>query len=290
MRLSTGERIFETVNIALLVLVALSALFPVLYVISVSLTPVGVVSTTGGFPIIPRQITFGAYTYVMRQGLIPRAYVNSLTITTVGTIVNMILTILMAYPLSRKDLPARNLFLVMVLIPMLFSGGLIPLFILVKDLGLMNTYWSVILPGAVSSYNLLIMKTFFENLPDEIIESARLDGASEYRILWRIILPLSKPVIATLSLFYGVGHWNAFFQPMMFLTNRRMQPLQVILRDILTDALARETAEILEYEEMLPGQTLKMAAVMLSVIPLLIVYPFIQKYFTKGVLLGSVKG
>jgi putative aldouronate transport system permease protein len=290
MRFSTGERVFEIVNIVLLVLVALSCLFPVLYVISVSLTPVGVVSSTGGFPIIPRQITFGAYTYVMRQGLIPRAYVNSLTITTVGTIVNMILTILMAYPLSRKDLPARNLFLVMVLIPMLFSGGLIPLFILVKDLGLMNTYWSVILPGAVSSYNLLIMKTFFENLPEEIIESARLDGASEYRILWTMILPLSKPVIATLSLFYGVGHWNAFFQPMMFLSERRMQPLQVILRDILTDALARETAEILEYEEMLPGQTLKMAAVMLSVIPLLIVYPFVQKYFTKGVLLGSVKG
>lgn len=290
MRFSTGERVFEIVNIVLLVLVALSCLFPVLYVISVSLTPVGVVSSTGGFPIIPRQITFGAYTYVMRQGLIPRAYVNSLTITTVGTIVNMILTILMAYPLSRKDLPARNLFLVMVLIPMLFSGGLIPLFILVKDLGLMNTYWSVILPGAVSSYNLLIMKTFFENLPEEIIESARLDGASEYRILWTMILPLSKPVIATLSLFYGVGHWNAFFQPMMFLSERRMQPLQVILRDILTDALARETTEILEYEEMLPGQTLKMAAVMLSVIPLLIVYPFVQKYFTKGVLLGSVKG
>ena len=220
MRFSTGERVFEIVNIVLLVLVALSCLFPVLYVISVSLTPVGVVSSTGGFPIIPRQITFGAYTYVMRQGLIPRAYVNSLTITTVGTIVNMILTILMAYPLSRKDLPARNLFLVMVLIPMLFSGGLIPLFILVKDLGLMNTYWSVILPGAVSSYNLLIMKTFFENLPEEIIESARLDGASEYRILWTMILPLSKPVIATLSLFYGVGHWNAFFQPMMFLSER----------------------------------------------------------------------
>jgi putative aldouronate transport system permease protein len=290
MRFSTGERVFEIVNVVLLVLAALSCLFPVLYVISVSLTPVGVVSSTGGFPIIPRQITFGAYTYVMRQGLIPRAYVNSLTITTVGTIVNMILTILMAYPLSRKDLPARNLFLVMVLIPMLFSGGLIPLFILVKDLGLMNTYWSVILPGAVSSYNLLIMKTFFENLPEEIIESARLDGASEYRILWTMILPLSKPVIATLSLFYGVGHWNAFFQPMMFLSERRMQPLQVILRDILTDALARETTEILEYEEMLPGQTLKMAAVMLSVIPLLIVYPFVQKYFTKGVLLGSVKG
>jgi putative aldouronate transport system permease protein len=187
-------------------------------------------------------------------------------------------------------MPGRNILLVFVLIPMLFSGGLIPLFILVKDLSLINTFWAVILPGAISTYYLLLMKSFFEELPQDLFECAYLDGASEFTILFKIVLPLSTPVLATLTMFYGVAHWNSFFYALMFLTDKELQPLQVILRDLLTGAMRTEVEASLEYTQLLPGETLKMAAVMLSIIPLLIIYPFLQKYFTKGLLLGSIKG
>lgn len=290
MLLSRGERIANLINYILLILLAFATLFPVLYVLSVSLTPLGVVSKHGGFLIIPRQITFDAYRYIFSQKFIPRAYLNTIIITALGTTINMTLTTLMAYPLSRKRLPGRNLLLVFVLIPMLFSGGLVPLFILVKNLGIINTYWAVTLPLAISTFNLLILKGFFEGLPQELFESAHLDGASELAILVRIVLPLSKPVLATLSLFYGVMHWNGFYYALMFLTDRNLQPLQVVLRDMLSDAMAREMGEVLEYVDLLPGETLKMAAVLVSIVPLLMVYPFLQRYFTKGMLLGSIKG
>ena len=196
----------------------------------------------------------------------------------------------MAYPLSRKRLPGRKILLVFVLIPMLFSGGLVPLFILVKNLSLINTFWAIILPGAVSTYYLLLMKSFFEDLPQDLFECAFLDGASEFTILFKIVLPLSTPVIATLTLFYGVLQWNSFFYALMFLTDKELQPLQVVLRDLLTGATNTEVQSSLEFTQLLPGETLKMAAVMLSIIPLLIIYPFLQKYFTKGLLLGSIKG
>ena len=290
MLLSRGEKILQGVNVLLLTLIAVATVFPVFYVVSVSLTPMGVVARHGGFLVIPRQITFDAYKFLLSQHLIPRAYLNTLTVTALGTTINMVLTTVMAYPLARRSLPGRNALLVFVLIPMLFSGGLIPLFILVKNLDLINTYWAVVLPGAISSYNLLVMKGFFEGLPEELFESAQLDGATDFTVLMRIVLPLSKPVLATLGLFYGVGHWNGFWYPLMFLTDRKLQTLQVVLRDVLMDAMSNEMEEVLEYVQLLPGETLKMAAVMLSVLPLLIVYPFLQKYFTKGVLLGSIKG
>jgi putative aldouronate transport system permease protein len=290
MLLSRGERVLQGVNVVLLGLIAFATVFPVLYVVSVSLTPMGVIARYGGFLVIPRQITFDAYKYLLSQNLIPRAYLNTLTITALGTVINMVLTTLMAYPLARRSLPGRNALLVFVLIPMLFSGGLIPLFILVKNLTLINTYWAVVLPGAISSYNLLVMKGFVEGLPEELFESAQLDGATDWTILLRLVLPLSRPVLATLGLFYGVGHWNGFWYPRMFLTDRKLQPLQVVLRDVLMDAMSNEMEEVLEYVQLLPGETLKMAAVLLSVLPLLLVYPFLQKYFTKGVLLGSIKG
>ena len=290
MLLSRGEKAFQFVNITLLIIVAFVTVFPVLYVVSVSLTPLGVVSQHGGFVVIPRQITFDAYRFIFAQELIPRAYLNTITITALGTIINMTLTTLMAYPLSRPNLPGRQFLLVLVLVPMLFSGGLVPLFILVKNLKMINTYWAVILPTAISSYNLLVMRRFFQALPQELFESARLDGANDFTILSRIVLPLSKPVLATLSLFYGVAHWNGFFYALMFLTDRKLQPLQVILRDILMDAMSNEMEEVVEYVQLLPGETLKMAAVLVSIIPLLIVYPFLQRYFTKGALLGSIKG
>lgn len=289
--LSRGERIFSAINLILLALLAIATIFPVLYVVSVSVTPVAVLAKYGRFQIIPREVTFDAYEYILlRSSLIPRAFWNSFVITALGTTINMVLTATMAYPLSRKNLPFRNFWLAFVLIPMLFSGGLIPLFILVKNLGMINTYWAVTLPMAISTFNLLIMKSFFESIPDEIIESAQLDGASDFVILPRIVLPLSKPVLATLALFYGVGHWNGFFHALMFLNSADLQPLQVVLRNILTDVAGTEMADVLEVMEVLPGETMKMAAVVISVLPLMLVYPLLQRHFTKGVLLGSIKG
>jgi putative aldouronate transport system permease protein len=289
-RMSRGEKIFQSINLVLLLALAIATLFPFLYVVSVSLTPLEVLAKYGSFQVIPRVITFDAYRYLLSTGLIPRAFLNSVTITVLGTTVNLVLTTLTAYPLSRKRLPGRTFWLVFVLIPMLFSGGLVPLFILVRSLGLLNTYWAVVLPGAIWTYNLLVMKSFFESLPEEILESARIDGANDFRILMRIVLPLSKPVLATLGLFYAVGHWNGFFYPLMFLSDAKLQPLQVILRNVLLDLMMDDLPEVLEKLELLPGQTLKMAAIVLSVLPLLVVYPWIQKYFTKGVLLGAIKG
>jgi len=289
-RMTRGERIFEVVNLTFLTLVAVVTVFPMLYVVSVSLTPLDVLAKYGRFQVIPRRVTFEAYRFLFSTGLIPRAFLNSVNITVLGTVINLVLTTLMAYPLSRKYLPGRGFWLAFILIPMLFSGGLVPLFILVRSLGLMNTYWAVVLPLAISSYNTLIMKNFFESLPQEILESARIDGASEFRILVSIVLPLSTPIEATLGLFYAMNHWNGFFYPLMFITDDKLQPLQIILRNILQDILARDLDLILEKFELLPGQTLKMAAVVLSFLPILVVYPWIQRYFTKGLLLGAVKG
>lgn len=290
MLLSRREKFFHGAIYVLLFVLAFITIFPVMYVISVSLTPLSVLTEHGGFMVIPREITLEAYKYILTQNLIPRAYLNTIIITIVGTIINLILTVLMAYPLSRKNMPGRTVLLVFVLIPMLFSGGLIPLFILVKNLNLINTFWAVILPGAISTYNLLLMKSFFEQLPQDLFECAYLDGASEFTILTQVVLPLSTPVIATMTLFYGVSHWNGFFYPLMFLTDKQLQPLQVVLRDLLIGVTSSEVEASLEFAQLLPSETLKMAAVMLSIIPLLVIYPFLQKYFTKGLLLGAVKG
>ena len=211
MLLSRNEKIFQFINYVLLFLIAFLTIFPVLYVISVSLTPLGVLAKYGGFLIIPREITLDAYRYILSENLIPKAYMNTIIITVAGTMINMVLTMLVAYPLSRKRMPGRTLMLVFVLIPMLFSGGLIPLFILVKDLSLINTYWAVILPAAISTYYLLLMKSFFEELPQDLFECAYLDGASEFTILFQIVLPLSTPVIATFNPVLRCGPLEQFF-------------------------------------------------------------------------------
>ncbi len=291
MHLSRGERIGEIVNIVLLILLAIVTIFPVLYIVSVSVTPITALAKYGRFQIIPREFTLEAYNFILFQSsLVPRAFLNSVIITAMGTAINLIFTATMAYPLSRKNLPGRKFWLGFVLIPMLFSGGLIPLFILVKSLGMINTFWAVTLPGAIATFNLLIMKSFFESIPEEIIESAQLDGASDLVILPRIVLPLSKPVLATLALFYAVGHWNGFFHALMFLNTATLFPLQVVLRNILANLSGSEVSDVLEAMETLPGETMKMAAVVISIVPLLIVYPLVQRHFTKGVILGSIKG
>ncbi|MGO4272359.1 carbohydrate ABC transporter permease [Paenibacillus sp. TAF58] len=280
------DRIVNTIVVVILGLTALAAIVPLMYVIAVSITPFSEVLKNGGFILIPKSITFSAYHKLFTETNIPKAFWVTIFITVVGTIVNLILTLLMAYPLSRRNLPGISFFLLMVVFTMLFSGGLIPTYLVVKSLGLLDSVWSMILPNAIWAFNILIMKSFFENLPEELFESARMDGAKEFRILWQIVLPLSVPSMLTIGLFYMVGHWNEFFQAIMYVTDRNLFPLQVVIREILM--LTQQPLE--NAENMLPTETMQMASVVAASLPIIIVYPFIQKHFTKGMLMGSIKG
>jgi putative aldouronate transport system permease protein len=280
------DKIINAVVFLILTLAGLAAVFPLMYVISVSITPFGEVLKNGGFILLPKSITFDAYKKLLTESNMPPAFWVTVFITVVGTFVNLVITALMAYPLSRKKLPGRSLFLMMVLFTMLFSGGIIPTYLVVKSVGLIDSVWAMILPNAVWSFNVLIMKSFFENLPEELFESARMDGAKEFRILMQIVVPLSLPSVITVGLFYMVGHWNEFFQAIMYVTNRSLFPLQVVVRELLM--LTQQPLETAE--NMTPTETMQMASVMLASLPIILVYPFLQKHFTKGMLLGSVKG
>lgn len=283
---SFEDRFINVLVYMVLGLAGAAAIFPLMYVFSVSITPFSEVLKNGGFILLPKSATFTAYEKLLTESAIPRAFWVTVYITVVGTVINLALTILMAYPLSRKMLPGRQIFLLLVVFTMLFSGGLIPTYLVVKSLGLLDSVWSMILPNAVWSFNVLIMKSFFENLPEELFESARMDGAKEFRILMQMVVPLSVPSLLTVGLFYMVGHWNEFFQAIMYVTDRTLFPLQVIIRELLM--LTQQPLE--NAENMLPTETMQMASVVMASLPIIIIYPFIQKHFTKGMLLGSVKG
>jgi putative aldouronate transport system permease protein len=286
-RQSAGDRIFLGLVYGILSLMAFVAIFPLMYVISVSITPFEEVLRHGGFVVFPRKITLDAYGEFLTRSTIPRAYGVTVFITVVGTAINLILTTLVAYPLSRDTLPGRRVFLVFILIPMVFTGGIIPTYIVVRSFGLLNSLWAMILPGAVWTFNSIVMKTFFERMEASLIDAAVIDGAGDLAVLVRIVLPLSLPVISTVGLFYGVAHWNEFFQAIIYISDPDKLPLQPVLRNILIGA---EQATVDTADFSLPADTLKMAAVVLTAIPILMVYPFLQKHFTKGILLGSVKG
>lgn len=281
-----NDRIFNAVNYFFLTLIVLTIVFPLFYVVSVSLTPYSEVLKHGGFVVFPTRITFESYALFLNDSLIPRAYGVTAFITVVGTALNLLLTALMAYPLSKRDLPGRTVLLFLVVFTLLFSGGVVPTYLVVKMTGLVNSVWAMIVPSIIWSFNLLIMKTFFEGLPKEVEEAARIDGAGELRILGGIVLPLSMPVMATVGLFYAVGHWNEFFQAIMYIHDSGKFPLQVILRNILASAMMPP----MDAEDVLPSESLQMSAVVLSALPIVVVYPFVQKYFTQGMLLGAVKG
>lgn len=283
---SLRDRLFDWTVIVILSLFTLAIIFPLLYVVSVSLTPYSEVLRNGGFILLPKKLTFDAYAAFLNDSLIPRAYGVTIYITVVGTFLNLLFTSLMAYPLSKKYLPGRKPLLFFVTLTLLFNGGVVPTYLVVKSTGMINSLWALIIPSVIWTFNLLIVKTFFENLPTELSEAARIDGAGEVRILTTIVLPLSMPVLATVGLFYAVGHWNEFFQAVMYINDNNLKPLQVILRSILASALTPP----MDAEDVLPSQSLQMSAVVLSALPILVVYPFLQKYFTQGMLLGSIKG
>lgn len=278
------DRIVDTVVAVLLVVVGLVALVPLLVVVSASLTPYSEILSNGGYVLLPRDITFDGYIGVWTGSRIPRAMAITVFITVVGTLINMVLTVLMAYPLSQKELPGRRAILLLLLFTTIFSAGIIPTYLVVQATGLLNTVWAMIIPSAMSVFNVLIMKTFFEGLPRELLESARIDGAGEFKVLFRIVLPLSVPVLLTIGLFYSVGNWNTFMNAVLYVRDIGLQPLQVVVRDLLANDVA-----VTDPDSVTPTVTVRMAAVVISALPIVLVYPFVQKYFQKGVLLGSVK-
>lgn len=279
-----SDRVLNLFIYGILSVVFILCIFPVLYVVSVSLTPITEVHKNGGFLVIPREITLDAYKTIIEQRMIPQAMKITVFITVAGTIINIIATVVMAYPLSKRNLTGRKYLIPFVIFPMIFNGGTIPTYLLIKNLNMIGTYWALLIPGAIWVYNLLVVKAFFENLPEELFESARIDGASEFCVLHKIAVPLSRPVIMTMVLFYAVGHWETYFDSIMYLPDQKMHTLQVVLRRMLTPNVD------LNADVTIPTMTLQMAMVVFSTIPIVLIYPFIQKYFTQGIMLGAVKG
>lgn len=281
---SNKDKIFDCAVYTVLFLVIAVCVFPLLYVVSVSFTPMAEVQKNGGFLVIPRAFTLDAYKAILDQNQLGRAMTITVFVTLVGTAFSMVVSVLMAYPLSKQDLPGRKIIMSLVVFTMMFGGGMIPTYLLIKSLGLTGSYWSLIIPSCINTYNMIVIKAFFENLPKDLFESAKIDGANEFRILWQIVVPLSKAVLMTVMLFYAVGYWETYFAAIMYLPNQNMQTLQVVLRRMLTPNPEMNA------ETVVPTLTLQMAAVVFSSIPIVVVYPFIQKYFTKGMMLGAVKG
>ncbi|MDR2543867.1 MAG: carbohydrate ABC transporter permease [Treponema sp.] len=291
-RITGSDRIyFVIINIFLLFILVVVAI-PLWSTITLSMRPpVGDFSGTNLQMMFkaPWEWSFAAYRTLLGNDGFLRAFMNSFQILAFGVIVALFFTIPMAYALSVKTLPGRKLFSLMVLIPYLFQVGLIPTYLVVVGVGLSNTLASVYLPVAISVYNLLIMRKFFEGIPDELKESARIDGASEFRVLIMLIIPLSKPIIMTVGLFYGVAFWNNFFNAMLYIHDDTLLVLPVLLRNILLGAAMSEALEVGAFADA-PLEAIRAASVFLAAVPMVIAYPFIQKYFTKGTLIGSVKG
>jgi len=286
---SWDDVLFQGLVTGLLLSILLIVIVPMWKVLIMSVTPLNYINTQVlGLWLPLTKWSFEAYRQLLGHPAFIRAASNSVVITISGVTINMLLTVPFAYALSNRELPGRKLFIMMVMIPFLFNAGLIPTYLVVQKMGLVDTYWAVILPGGINIYNLLVMKSFFEGLPDELKEAARLDGANELQVLWYVILPLSKPILLTIGLFYAVGHWNEFFNAILYLNDAKLQPLPILLRNIL---LAANMNEYVEYNAFSSAsvQAIKAASVFITMLPMVLIYPWVQKYFTKGTLLGGVK-
>lgn len=284
---SWGTRLFDWTNIAILLLVSAVMLIPFLYIIVISFaTEQEVLSKS--FLVFPTKFSLAGYRYILSTPILLRSLTVTIGVTVIGTLVNLLLTVLMAYPLARKDLYGRRPVMLMVIFTMVFNAGIVPTFLMVKALHLTNTYWALIIPGAISAFNLIIIKNFFQQLPDGLEESAKIDGCNDLGILFRIVIPLSLPAIATFSLFYAVNHWNTFLSAILYINDSKKWPIQVLLRQIVI--LSEKGLSDMNEAPPPPSKIINMAVIVFSTVPILSVYPFLQKHFAKGVLLGSVKG
>ena len=291
MKKSTSRKVFEVFNVVFMILLCIVMLYPFIWTASASLSNSGAVAA-GQITLLPVGFTTSAYETVLGYTKVWTAYGNTLWYTVMGTLVSLILTICGAYPLSRADFYGKGVFVFFITLTMIFSGGLIPSFLVNKALGLYNSRWAIILPGALSTMNMIIMRTFFQNIPDALEEAATIDGCSDFQILVKIILPLSTASIMTIGMFYAVGYWNSWFSALIYLRDADKYPLQLVLRQIVlqNQILDLQGIEGAHDADKMTGESIKYAVVMVATIPILMVYPFVQKYFVKGVMVGSIKG
>ncbi|NLC67324.1 MAG: carbohydrate ABC transporter permease [Clostridiaceae bacterium] len=292
-RKSHGEKVFDTINNTILALILIIVAYPLYFVVIASISdPIDV--ALGRVILIPSKIVWDGYKKILAHKDLWIGYKNTFTYTILGTLLNLSLTLTSAYSLSRKDMPGRNLFMGIFTFTMFFGGGLIPTYLLVKSLNLIDTYAVMIVLGAVSVWNVIIARTFFQStIPQELLEAAIVDGCNDFLFFFRIVLPLSKAIIAVLTIYYAVGHWNQFFNAIIYLRNRNKYPLQLFLREILIQNQFNEEMQIMD-DNALIAQTIAMSmkygVIIVSSLPVLILYPFLQKYFMKGVMIGSIKG
>ena len=287
------ERIFAVIIYSFVIVCCVAALYPLVYTFSMSISS-PIHAAQNDIFLFPKGFSTQAYKLVFEDKEIWHTYYNTIWYTTVGTTISVVLTIISAYPLSRPNFFLRKKLMMFVLFTMYFSGGLIPQFLLINNLGLYNSRWACILPYAISAWNLIVCRSFFESIPESIEEAAKIDGASQYKILFKIFVPLSMPIIAVMILFYAVGQWNAYFAAMLYLPNDDLHPIQLYLRKVLILSNVQSSmsgaSTMGGFERSLATQQLKYAVIIVAVLPILIVYPYLQKYFVKGVMIGSIKG
>lgn len=293
MQLSFSDRVFHAVNTFIMLLICIVIIYPMYYIIIASITDPTVID--GGEMLLwPRKLFFDGYITAFEHKPLLTGYANSLLYTVLGTLFNLFLTIPGAYALSRNDMTGRSLIMMVFTFTMFFSGGMIPTYMLIRSLGMINTIWSMIIPGGVSVYNLIVVKTFFQTaLNRELLEAASIDGCSDLNFFFRIALPLSSTIVAVMVVFYAVGHWNAYFDAILYLNERKLMPLQAVLRELLllntiTNEMNVNMAELVEKTKR--ADQLKFCVIILASLPVMVLYPFAQRFFTQGVMIGSIKG
>lgn len=286
-----SRKVFNIFNYVFLFLLMVVCLYPLYLQFILSISH-GLEVMKGGITLLPKNVTLATYQAILRGDLFMYMK-NSIVYTVVGTAVNLFMSCLCAYPLSRKTFSGRKFFTAMVSFTLFFGGGMIPMYLTVKQFELMDTMWALILPGAISTYNMIIIRTAFQSIPDSLVESAQLDGATDLTILWKIVIPLSKATLATMLLFYAVSHWNSYFDAMLYINKKELYPLQIMLRNMLIGGQLAEETEMVGSSAAsfaTTDATLRAGTIIVSTLPILIVYPFVQRHFVKGVMVGSIKG
>lgn len=290
-----SDSVFDVVNLLIMLVLLVIFVWPLWFVVIASISDPGEV-WQGHVVLFPRGITLDAYEEVIQYKTIWTGYRNTLLYTLLGTGINMVLTVCGAYPLSRKDFPPRKILIFILMVTMYFSGGLIPTYLVVNRLNLIDTVWAMVIPNAISVFNIIITRTYFMNsIPDELREAAQLDGAGNMQYLFRVVLPLSKPILAVIGLFYAVGHWNDFYSALIYINSQQLLPLQSVLRKLLlTTQMTLQISSSMSPDEIMRktqlAQTLKYSSIIVSTVPVLCLYPLVQKHFVKGIMIGSVKG
>lgn len=287
---SLGEKIFDACNVIFLVIASLLVVIPVVHVIAGSFSSTQALIQNKVF-LLPVDFNLDNYKLVIQNKTFWSTFKNSVLLVVVGTAINMVMTLVTAYPLSKSYLKGRKVFILAFVFTMIFHAPLIPTYILIRNLGLLDTFWALVVPPAIGMFNLIMCITFFRSLPEELFEAARVDGMSEYRILWKIAVPLSMPIVVTLLLFYAVNHWNSYFNALIYITDRKLYPLQLYLYHLLAEANAIDNyrgVNTLASLDTSP-QGLQLATIVVATVPIVIIYPFLQKHFIKGAMLGSLK-